>query len=335
MPGTELSIRLIGFVALLAVLVLGRALLIPLVFTLLLWVLVNAIADWLQRLRLPRWLAWFGSLALLVAAMYFAALIVAGEAGQFAAEAPGYASKLDQILARFLAPLHLGINVSDVFSRADFAAMLTAIAASLGTSAFAILQIIVYLGFLLAEQNLLSAKLEKLQTDGARRDEGRVVLQTISRQLQSFLAVSTVLSAVMAGATFGLLALLGVPFAAFTALLMFFVSYIPTVGAAAVVLPMLVALVQFGTIAQPLIILFVLGALHFALMNILAPMLLGQSLNLSPFVIIIALSFWGLVWGIAGLFLAVPLTAAIAIACTHVPRLRWVSILLAAPQTKR
>ena len=335
MPGTELSIRLIGFVALLAVLVLGRPLLVPLVFTLLLWVLVNAIADWLQKLSLPRWIAWFGSLGLLVAAIYFVTLIVGSEAGQFAADMPGYGSKLDQILTRFLAPLHLGINLSDVFSRADFAAMLAGIATSLGISALTILQVIVYLGFLLAEQNLLSAKFEKLQSDGARRDEGRVMLHTISRQLQSFLVVSTVLSAVMALATYGLLAMLRVQFAAFTALLIFFVSYIPTVGAAAVVLPVLVALVQYGTIAQPLIILFVLGALHFVLMNVVAPMLLGQSLNLSPFVIIIALSFWGLVWGLPGLFLAVPLTAAIAIACTHVPQLRWVSILLAAPQPKR
>jgi len=335
MPGTELSIRLIGFVALLAVLVLGRALLVPLAFTLLLWVLVNAIADWLQRLSLPRWIAWFGSLGLLVAAIYFVTLIVGSEAGQFAADIPGYATKLDQILTHFFMALHLNINLSDVFSRADFAAMLEGIAASLGISALAILQVIVYLGFLLAEQNLLSAKFEKLQSDGTRRNEGRVVLQKISQQLQRFLVVSTVLSAAMAVATYGLLALLGVQFAAFTAVLIFFVSYIPTVGAAAVVLPVVVALVQFGTIAQPLIILFVLGLLHFVLMNIVSPMLLGQSLNLSPFAIIIALSFWGLIWGIAGLFLAVPLTAAIAIACAHVQQLRWVSILLAAPQAKR
>src|SRR5690349_14742081 len=139
MPGTELSIRLIGFVALLAVLVLGRPLLVPLAFTLLLWVLVNAIADWLQGLNLPRWIAWFGSLALLVAAIYFVTLIVGSEAGQFAAEAPGYVSKLDQILTRFLAPLHLGINLSDVFSRADVGALLAGVAASLGISALGIL----------------------------------------------------------------------------------------------------------------------------------------------------------------------------------------------------
>ena len=85
------------------------------------------------------------------------------------------------------------------------------------------------------------------------------------------------------------------------------------------------------TIRRTFVIIVVLGALHFGLMNIAATLILGQSLNLSPFVIILALTFWGLVWGIAGLFLAVPLTAAIAIICAHIDELRWVSLLLAAP----
>ena len=82
------------------------------------------------------------------------------------------------------------------------------------------------------------------------------------------------------------------------------------------------------------VIIVVLGAIHFVVMNIAATLILGQSLNLSPFAIILALTFWGLVWGIAGLFLAVPLTAAIAIICAHIDELRWVSLLLAAPPAR-
>jgi AI-2 transport protein TqsA len=128
-----------------------------------------------------------------------------------------------------------------------------------------------------------------------------------------------------------MLALMGVNFAAFWALLIFILTYIPTVGAGAVVLPALMALVQFGTLGPALVIIVLLGAAHFVLMNVAAPMILGQSLNLSPFAIILALTFWGLVWGLAGLFLAVPITAAIAIVCTHVDGLRWVATMLAAP----
>src|SRR5437763_10084810 len=138
----------------------------------------------------------------------------------------------------------------------------------------------------------------------------------------------------MAAASYGLLWALGVQYAAFWSLLIFILTYIPTIGAVAVVLPALMALVQFGTVAEPLIIIVVLGAIHFVVMNIAATLILGQSLNLSPFAIILALTFWGLIWGIAGLFLAVPLTAAIAIICAHIDELRWVSLLLAAPPAR-
>lgn len=335
MSGTKIILGLLGFVALLAILVLGRPLLAPLVFTFLVWALVNAVADWLQRMRLPRWLAWFGALALLVAGLYFIVLIISSEAGQFTAEAPAYGTKLQQILARVLTPLHLRLNFTDLLSRFNFAAVLTGAAASVGSSAFAIVQVFIYLGFLLAEQSLFSAKYETLETDFARRQAGLFVLQKISGQLQSFLAVYTVLSAIIGIAAYVLLAILGVPFAAFMALIIFVLGYIPTIGAIAIVLPALVALVQFGSFGLPLLIVAALGVLHFVLMDIISTKWLGSSLNLSPFIIIVALSFWGLIWGVAGLFLAVPLTAAIAIACAHVERLRWISILLAAPRTRK
>ncbi len=50
--------------------------------------------------------------------------------------------------------------------------------------------------------------------------------------------------------------------------------------------------------------------------------------------IILSLSFWGLIWGVAGLFLAVPMTGALLIVCEHVQSLRWLAIALAGPQTR-
>ncbi len=56
--------------------------------------------------------------------------------------------------------------------------------------------------------------------------------------------------------------------------------------------------------------------------NLVQPLLLGRSLDLSPLAIILTLTFWGLMWGVAGLFLAVPITAAFAIVCRHVAGLK-------------
>ena len=325
---------LVGFLALLALLILGRPLLVPLVFTLLIWTVLNALADTLLRFKLPRWLAWLGSLALLLAGIYLVGRIVGDEAAQFAVQAPGYVARLEQLTSERLAPLHLGIDIGDVFSRSDVAGMLTRVAGLLGSSAFGLVEVLIYVGFLLAEQNNLATKFERLQTNSVHQERGQLVLHTIARQLQSYLGVYTILSAVMAGTSYVLLVALGVQFAAFWALIIFVLTYIPTIGSVAVVIPALMALVQFGTLTSPLIIVAVLGATHFILMNVIGTVVLGQSLNLSPFAIIIALTFWGLVWGVAGLFLAVPVTAAIAIVCGQIGGLRWISVLLAAPPSQ-
>jgi predicted PurR-regulated permease PerM len=55
---------------------------------------------------------------------------------------------------------------------------------------------------------------------------------------------------------------------------------------------------------------------------------MGKSLNLSSFMILLALSFWGLVWGLAGMFLAVPMMVMAGIVCAQFRGLRWVSVIL-------
>jgi len=160
-------------------------------------------------------------------------------------------------------------------------------------------------------------------------------VHAIARQLQAYLGVCTFLSVAMGLITYGLLALIGVDFAGFWALVMFFANYIPTVGGAAVVLPALSALLQSGSLGEFLLVAAVLISVHFVLANIVSTVMLGRTLNMSPLAIILALSFWGLIWGVAGLFLAVPMTGALVIVCEHVEGLRWVATALAGPEPKK
>jgi len=176
---------LVGALALLAFLILGRPLLLPLVFALLIWAILNAIADALVRFNVPRWVAWTGSLALLLVGIYLLTLIIGNEAAQLAADAPGYVAKLQDAIVKRLAPLRIGINIEDVFTRSDLAGLLTVVAGSLGSSAFGLIQVLIYLGFLLAEQNDLAAKIVRLQRDDAGRVEGQAIMRRIAAQLQA------------------------------------------------------------------------------------------------------------------------------------------------------
>ncbi len=327
---------LVSGAVLLALLVYGRPLLVPLVFALMTWAVLNALTLLLHRLRFPYWLAWATAFLLIGAALYFAALVLAIQAAALSDRAPYYVQQLENFwavqtpFAHFLPRLDFQTLMED----SNFSGVLGHAAASFGNSVAQLVLIGIFVGFLLAEQPYLPAKLAKLQ-HGASEAESRALLHEIGRQIRSYLGVCTFLSVVMALACYALLATMGVDFAGFWALVMFVLTYIPTVGALGLALPALMAVAQFGSIQPAIVILAVLGALHFVLTNVVETIMLGRSLNLSPFAIILSLTFWGLVWGIGGLFLAVPLTGALAIACRHVEGLEWVAELIAGPPPRR
>jgi AI-2 transport protein TqsA len=63
--------------------------------------------------------------------------------------------------------------------------------------------------------------------------------------------------------------------------------------------------------------------------NVVEPKMMGQSSNLHPVVILLALMLWGMLWGITGMFLATPITAAIKIVLDGIESAKPVSDLLA------
>jgi len=328
----NLAYGLVIAALLLAFLIYGRPLLVPLAFALLLWAVLNALVRQLRHFHFPAWLAWLSAFALIGLALWFVALILTNEAAAVAEVTPVYVAKLQNIWVSFgaLNKLAPGLDFETLMKDTDVPGVLGSTAASIGDILVKLSLVVIYVGFLLAEQRYLPDKVARL-LKGAHEGEGTAVFQAIGHQIQSYLGVCTLLSFIMAVVTYALLWAFGVEFAGFWALLMFFLTYIPTVGAVGVALPALMALAQFGEIGPALAILTVLILTHTFLTNVVETVLLGRSLDLSPFAIIVSLTFWGLIWGVAGLFLAVPLTGAIAIAFRHIEGLEWIADLIAGP----
>jgi predicted PurR-regulated permease PerM len=332
----SLASWLVSIAVILALLYYGRALLVPLAFALMLWAVLNALTRELRRGGLPAVLAWPLAFALIGVALYFVAIVIGNEAVAISTQVPHYSVKLQAFWHKV--PFRTYVPVLDLptlIQQYNLPGVLGQMAASIGGTLFEIVLIAIYVGFLLAEQPHLPAKLVRLQANAKTRGETANVIRAVGFQIQSYIGVCTFLSVLMGGVTYLVLALLHVDFAGFWALVMFLVTYIPTVGAVVVVLPALAALAQLGDPAIAVAIVLVLSAVHFVLTNVLSSILLGRSLNLSPFVIILSLTFWGLLWGVAGLFLAVPMTGALAIACRHLDGLEWVAELLAGPPPRK
>ena len=123
----------------------------------------------------------------------------------------------------------------------------------------------------------------------------------------------------------------GVDFAGFWAVMVFFFYYIPTVGSImAIIAPALLTLIQFDSLTPFLIVLLVFGSIQVVTANVIEPAIMGRSLNLSPLVVIVSLVVWGTIWGVVGMFLCVPIMVVALIVLAQFEATRPVAVLLSA-----
>jgi predicted PurR-regulated permease PerM len=112
---------------------------------------------------------------------------------------------------------------------------------------------------------------------------------------------------------------LGVPYWLIVAPLSALFSLVPYVGLPLSILPpALAALAIPNKFKIVLFIILITAALHILAMNFLYPKIIGRRVHLNPFVVTVALMFWGLLWGGVGLILAVPITAGVKAICDNV-----------------
>ncbi|HMQ10612.1 MAG TPA: AI-2E family transporter [Oligoflexia bacterium] len=126
-----------------------------------------------------------------------------------------------------------------------------------------------------------------------------------------------------------LLSVLNVEMVLMFSVLTFLLNFIPNIGSIiAVLLPLPLAILQFGFTFPFYVLLFLSIAIQMIWGNILEPKLLGQTLGFHPVTILLCLLFWGLVWGIPGMFLAVPMTSILKIILEQIDATKSIAKLL-------
>jgi predicted PurR-regulated permease PerM len=196
--------------------------------------------------------------------------------------------------------------------------------------------IAVFVLSLLLEQHMFNRKITMLCPDPDRETRVRRILQQIGREIQSYLWMKTLMGLLVAGLSYVVMRAVGVDLAEFWAALIFALSYIPYIGAwLGVVFPTALSLVQFDTLTPFLITAASLTFIQFVCGSILEPRFMGKGLNISPLIMLLALSVWGAMWGIVGMFLSVPIMVVIMIVCSHFEATRRLAIILSADGTVR
>lgn len=139
--------------------------------------------------------------------------------------------------------------------------------------------------------------------------------KAVDQQVRSYLFLKTIIS-VLTGVCFGAaLWFFGVPMSLTFGMLAFLLNYIPNVGpVVASLLPIpFILLDPDGSIWWMLAAISVTMSIQVLSGNVVEPKLMGDSSDLHPVVILLALMFWGMMWGITGMFLATPITAGLKI----------------------
>ena len=251
------------------------------------------------------------------------------------AVAPQYQESLLSTIQRFAVFFHIETEPTLTTLRQDLLAQISIqrliglMLSSVSSIVVSVLVVLLYASFLLIEQRSFSAKIANLSSDP--RDVARIqqITTDINARIGSYLALKTFVSILLGAISWVVMMFVGLEFAGFWAVLIVLLNYVPYIGSfLGVLFPVFMAILQFGNLNDVLVVLLPLTIVQFLIGNFLDPYIMGNSLNLSPFAILVSLTIWSGLWGIPGAFLAVPITAIMAIVFSEFAGTRPVAVLL-------
>lgn len=320
------------------VLIIGQSFLQPLVVAVMLWYLMITLQQTIMASRrfgvaIPYGPAMLLAIAGVAGAIWLLVALINSSVNELIASAPQYQDRFQQLVRQGARLMDLPqenpiegligrISIPTMVQRTAFA--LTSLAGDLGL-------ILIYTGFLLLEHRTFGRKLEAMARTEIQHKEVRSAFQEISADIKTYVRIKTVLGLITALLVYGIMKAIGLQLAEFWSVVTFISYFIPTVGAIISVLgPMLLLIVQFTDIWLIGSVSIAIVAIQVVMNNAVEPKLVGRSLNLSSLVIIVSLVFWGLVWGVLGMFLCVPFMVIINIVLSKFEGTRPIAIMLSA-----
>ena len=329
------SILIIATIAVFYVLVVGKAFLVPLAVAVMVWYIINALsrvyAKHLPKIEQPNVLTTTLSLFTIGLFTYFAVDMIRDNISAVSAAAPTYKANFDILVQKIVVQFKLEEvpNIREMLSGIEIAPMISKLAGTFTSAIGNIFLVLIYVLFLLLEQGTFKRKIVALFPNKERRHSILSILTHTQADIQTYIWIKTITSTATGIISYIVLKLVGVDFAGFWAFTIFLLNFIPTVGSIiATFFPAMLALIQFGGFFEFVLVLVGVGAVQVVVGNFIEPKLMGNTLNLSPLVVMLSLTLWGSIWGIAGMFLSVPITVILLIVFAHFQNTRSLAVLL-------
>jgi predicted PurR-regulated permease PerM len=181
---------------------------------------------------------------------------------------------------------------------------------------------LILLYFLLAYDGVFLGKLIKLLPTLSDKKRAVLIAHEIEAQISRYLFTVTLINLCLGTAVGTAVGLLGLPNPMMWGALVAGLNFVPYLGAlTGIILMTLGAALSFSSLSYALIfpgVYFLLATLEG---NFITPFVMGRSLTLNPVLVLLSLMFWGWMWGIAGILLAVPILATFKIFCSHIEQM--------------
>ena len=343
-----LSLVIFGVVGLFTVLVMsaGSSVLIPIIMAVAVWFALNGIIDMIERRtiggwQMPRALAVILALLLtILIAAWIGTVFVVNFTALFQ-ELPTYSDNVQRLAQsvpdsvwsllpeQYASGVSSGIDDGVEQATNSFSGLIGSLASSMASILTQAVLIIIYVLFLFTEQGVFGTKITNMFPESKQRTEAEEILFSIKEQTQTYISVKTLVSLITAGVSWVIMFFFDLNHAVVWAILFFILNFVPNFGSIiALVFPVLMAVLQFGSLGPALGIFVALFLVQMIIGYFVEPKMMGKSLNISPFVVLASLAIFGAIWGITGMFMSVPLTVIVMIVCSHFDATRPIAILL-------
>jgi AI-2 transport protein TqsA len=312
----------------------AKSIITPFLLALFISIICAQPISWLKKKRMPRWLA----LIIVILGMFVLfsgfAFLMGNTLSSFSGNLSKYESTLTTISNSFIQYLKekgLNIHQDQISTLVQPAKILEFTASTLNKlfnmvgNTFLIFLIIL---FILMEFESFSVKAKAIMSES---DKSISFFSAILQNIRNYLIIKSLLCLSVGILIYLALLIIGVDYPLLWALIAGLMNYIPNIGSIISMIPtVLFAFVQLGLGGA----LWTLGSsmlVHSVLGNFIEPRIMGNGLGLSTLVVFLSLLFWGLILGIVGMFLSVPITITIKIILEQNEKTKWLAVLLGTP----
>lgn len=324
-------VAIASFIIIIGGLSLASSIVVPFLLAVFISIIVYPVLELMSKVHINRFFAFIILIGICGSGLWILGNVIATALLGFSADLPIYKAKIDIFIDNLVIYIKDNSNIdisNNILSFINIDKLITTTSnlivqtGSIVTQSFLVFLL---LAFILFEVQIFKDKVAYFALKNPLASD---IASTFISNLKRYLAIKTISSIATGMIVWVFLILFDVPYAPLWAVLAFILNYIPTIGSIIAAIPAILVSLAVNDLSSTLWLTLIYLVLNIAIGNFIEPKFLGKELGISTLVVILSLLFWGFVFGIGGMFLAVPLTMSIKIALDANPKTKSISILL-------